>query len=450
MNKIRIGNDIRLLMTIEQNVDPNSTHAGSFNQSSIKQLRCYLVNTSFAKRIQPDDLTKFKRVGFPQFYQPTEHNINNSGYPSYYMMPANVHNYDTFSPDFHDYHWWPGFRGFGINPEPFNHYRPHRHDHKFDNVYLAESQVLPEENRISCLFPAVDQLMCGTYKLIVVLSVYEQGWGKHNLRTYTIDKGNIFELVDDHTGKSGNITIDVDGTGDRENLIKSIFANKDTDPSSPDKDVFYLPTNSSLRLGLNDIKGKPYNIFCILKDDCEVVYNPYDWNFNQLEFSIENGKEDILTVDKLGVLTSHDVLGVEDRVTVTVSCVDDPSINYQFVVAVQNLDTILLGFDDEENVQNMYPTSRTIYKYSIDNIVIDNTSSENYLWIFSQRKVDGVSRTVIDTSHTIPITSEVNIPLQDYGVRDGYYCYRSVDKVGAGDVRLNVEFNTSLYNYFGY
>lgn len=38
------------------------------------------------------------------------------------MSPANLCNYDRFEPDFHSFHWWPGYRGFGLHPEHF-------HDH---------------------------------------------------------------------------------------------------------------------------------------------------------------------------------------------------------------------------------------------------------------------------------------------------------------------------------
>jgi len=66
------------------------------------------------------------------------------------------------------------------------------------------------ENRIETYFPAQDQRMCGTYKLVVVLVIYESGWGKNNLHTYTIDYGDVFTLVDSGEGASGNVTIDVD------------------------------------------------------------------------------------------------------------------------------------------------------------------------------------------------------------------------------------------------
>ena len=127
-----------------------------------------------------EDQKCFKRVGFPDFYHPTENNINNAGFPSYHMMPANVCNYNRFLPDFHDYHWWPGYRGFGHYPEHFHGHKPmpdpmipvlppdvHAIDvfgkdgikfngtHMMEPFYLADSQVLHETNTLTCMFPAV-------------------------------------------------------------------------------------------------------------------------------------------------------------------------------------------------------------------------------------------------------------------------------------------------------
>lgn len=79
-----------------------------------------------------------------------------------------------------------------------------------DFRYLAPSNVLEGKNRIQVYFPACDQYACGVYKLVIVLVIYESGWGRCNLHTYTIDYGDIFTLVDDNTGASGDVTIDVD------------------------------------------------------------------------------------------------------------------------------------------------------------------------------------------------------------------------------------------------
>ena len=455
MRKIRIGNDIRLKLSIMPNEDAGFDRVDEFDLSNIKSVRCYLINTSFFEKPDPEDKKKFRRVGFPDYYLPTAHNINNSGFPSYHMMPASKHNYDEFLPDFHGFHWWPGFRGFGMHPE---HFRPipedmwgkhgifPNHPHEYNPYYLADSNVMHEVNTITCLFPAMHQLMCGTYKLVVILTVFEAGWGRENLRTYTIDKGDVFELVDDNTGESGNITIAVDERGDRENMLKGIFADEDTDDQDPDKNVFYMASNTVLRHGAHDVKGKQYNIFCVLNDDSTVVYNPYDWHFNELVFSVEDGKENELTVDKDGVLRAHDPLyGIESRVKVTVQDYDDLTIKYEFTVVIQNLDTILIGFDEENNVENMYPTKNTMFKYNAkaNCFVINNPREGNFLWIYSQRKVQYVKSVEEDNSLPVQLSSGIRIPVQDYGIQRGYYCYRSTSPILAGDMYLKIKFDTN-------
>ena len=223
MRKIRIGNDIRLKLKIKtirdqnlegfENFDWNTID--DFDQSNVKQLRCYLINTSFFECNCQPECKKHQRIGFPDFYHPTANNIHNCGFPHYHMAPANMCNYDKFSPDFHDYHWWPGYRGFGIYPEHFHeycghmhwhgtkpsHFYPHchnhhepffhgydhhgiahckpepfdqwlhpeyvpadvfgkenvvlNHPHPYEPYYLADSQVLNEKNTLTCMFPAV-------------------------------------------------------------------------------------------------------------------------------------------------------------------------------------------------------------------------------------------------------------------------------------------------------
>nr|UWG30425.1 MAG: hypothetical protein [Bacteriophage sp.] len=41
--------------------------------------------------------------------------------------------------------------------------------------------------------------MCGIYQLIVVVETFVPGWGKRQLKTNTIDYGEIFEIVDKGT-----------------------------------------------------------------------------------------------------------------------------------------------------------------------------------------------------------------------------------------------------------
>jgi hypothetical protein len=70
MRKIRIGNDIRLRLSIKPNEQAGFDKIDEMDMSSIKQLRCYLINTSWNRLPDPDKPLPFKRVGFPEYYMP--------------------------------------------------------------------------------------------------------------------------------------------------------------------------------------------------------------------------------------------------------------------------------------------------------------------------------------------------------------------------------------------
>ena len=153
-----------------------------------------------------------------------------------------------------------------------------------------------------------------------------------------------------------------------------------------------------------------------------------------------------LTVDKDGVLRAHNPLyGIESRVKVTVRDYDDLTIKYEFTVVIQNLDTILLGFDEENNVENMYPTKNTMFKYNAkaNSFVVNNPREGNFLWIYSQRKVQYVKSVEEDNSLPVQLSSGIRIPVQDYGIQSGYYCYRSTSPILAGDMYLKIKFDTN-------
>lgn len=172
MKTIRIGNDIRLKITLDG--------IENYQNTSIKQVRCYV------SRVE-DKPTSNIPCGFPQYIS-DEYNLNTCGFPIYRTHPFNCSCYK--------------YDGFGIFPKSrSNKYR------KFD--YLMPSKILQEKSVIECYFPANEQRYCGIYKLTVVICMYQQGWGTTNIRTYTVDYGNIFELVDDETGESGDLTITV-------------------------------------------------------------------------------------------------------------------------------------------------------------------------------------------------------------------------------------------------
>lgn len=504
MRKIRIGNDIRLKLKIKTLQDKegwenfNWGTIDEFDQTNVKQLRCYLINTSFFDCCGcKDDCKKHQRIGFPDFYHPTHHNINNCGIPCYHMAPANMCNYDKFSPDFHDFHWWPGYRGFGVYPEHFHeycdhmhwhgprpsHYYPHCHNHNdphccepfyhgydhhgiahckpepFDtwfhpeyvpqdvfgkeNVvlnhphpytpyYLADSQVLNEKNTLTCMFPAVQQKMCGTYKLVVVLTVFEQGWGRHNLHTYTIDKGDVFELVD-CGGESGPITLDVDSTGEKEGVVESIFTQYD---------MYVLPTNKTMKIGELDSRGKEYNIYTMLKDGTKILYNPLEWRYDQLLF--ESHDPDKLTIDADGTIHTHNINDVEETVQVTVKSAvpyqDNPEryAQYTFDVVIQKLNIMKMGFSNLDAKEYFSSDTEWLKKYDADApvFVVRNYNNGDYLWILSQRKIAYIKS--VEDEKIADLSSGFRVPTTDFGKKEGYFCYRSTAQILDGNMRIKI------------
>ena len=515
MRKIRIGNDIRLKLTIKPHNAPEFSGINDFDQSNVKQLRCYLINTSFCNCQKGKKCCKkpcCQKIGFPDFYQPTSYNINNCGIPHYHMAPANMCNYHFFSPDFNDYHWWPGYRGFGIYPEHFHdcchhphwhgtkpsrYYHGHRcepphfcgvgpcsperfqcglplhspdpmmpdpwvfgdplfpdhipadlfgkhevllnHPHCYEPFYLADSWVLNEKNTLQCFFPAVQQKMCGEYKLVVVLTVFEQGWGRHNLRTYTIDKGDVFELVDDSTGESGNITIDVDDSGNTECVFDSMYTEYDN---------YIVATNSKTPIGGLDLEDHEYNIYVVLKDGSTVLFNPYQWPFGQLLFS--SSDESTLVVGKDGSLQAQDwddkdadgnIITYKD-VDVTVRDITD-SVSFTFQVRVKKIDVIRIGFDDESSVDVVDPQDANFNDYSVKNISykVVNPSREQYLWVFSQRRIHYIKSIEPERDIVSELSSGIRVPMMNAEIKKhGYFCYRSVAPILAGEMNIKIKF----------
>lgn len=205
---IRIGNDIKMQVTLRG--------ISEYKQCNIKQIRCYLINTSMEHDCAKPHHKRYPHEPFPQFYTPSKYTLHENCRFEYNVDPCNVKcDYSQFGSGFHDYHIWPHYHGFGIKPGHFvdpccHHGHYHYHTCKPDLRYLAPSKVSQEENKITLWFPARDQRYCGQYRLTIVLVMYEPGWEKNDLHTYTIDYDYIFNLVDDETGQTGYISIDLD------------------------------------------------------------------------------------------------------------------------------------------------------------------------------------------------------------------------------------------------
>ena len=174
---IKIGNDIRL------NVVLNDKY--SFELTDIKKIKAYLTNTSTNGVTYPNS-------SYPLYYNASGFNTNLCGIPSYYTLP-----YDN---GFNGY-----YTGFGYSP---------RHTHAYNNCntnsFLAPHTLNKEEGSIQVYFPASQQLAVGTYKLTLVIEVYEYGWCNTNTRVYSYDYNNVFTLTED--GIDGDQIINTDGS----------------------------------------------------------------------------------------------------------------------------------------------------------------------------------------------------------------------------------------------
>ena len=159
---IRIGNDIKLNLTIISNKD--------FNQANIKQLKCFLINTTLDKCTDGcRDChwhKRFPREPFPQYYTPTPYALHTCGKPGYFFNPVpSKCEYDLFGRWFHDYHVWPGYNGFGVRPGKFSadpgYIMPLIPAKECcccdkDNIFLAPHKIVDGSNKIEVYFPARD------------------------------------------------------------------------------------------------------------------------------------------------------------------------------------------------------------------------------------------------------------------------------------------------------
>lgn len=182
MKQVVMGTDIRLQFTLDD--------LSEFDRTSIKQLRCYVIRK---EDIQYIDLDNY---GYPQYYSPTDYDLMYTSCCRYNWLPYNqyVYNCGMFGP-IDDYRYFPAYNGFGVNSKQFK---------IVPDKYLASSRVINDTNTIEMYFPAQDQKDFGKYIVLIVVTVYQPGWGSNNLRTFTINKGVQFEIVDGNDTEQGN------------------------------------------------------------------------------------------------------------------------------------------------------------------------------------------------------------------------------------------------------
>lgn len=201
-----------------------------------------------------------------------------------------------------------------------------------------------------------------------------------------------------------------------------------------------MASNSELKIGGIDSEGIDYNLYAILDDDTTVLYNPYDWHFPELKFTSSN--PDVVSVDKLGTLTAHDINTVEETVTITVQDIDE-NLSFTYTVKVKQMDTIKIGFDLEGDINQMSADNANLKDYSCKNKVysIANIESGRYMWVFSQRRIHYI-KAVEDENEELAaeLSSGFRVPMTTAVIKDGYFAYRSAAPILSGDMNIKIKF----------
>lgn len=238
--KVRIGNDICLHVTLLGNQ--------GIDYINIKSIRAFLINTS-----KQQDLDAQRRYDSVHYHDEMEDRRRVVKYVG--RFPAEPHcrpyhgtPYDLLHcghPTFHVHPVWAvaPYVGFGVYPHTFDPF--HNHLWGYDDMmdlhdkmlmkdedykeqygrceFMAPVMATDQPNVVDVHFPAENQIYKGNYKLMLIVKLYEPGYGRNNLRTVTMDYQDIFTLVgsSNEEGASGNITISVGNFMNAEKIVVS-------------------------------------------------------------------------------------------------------------------------------------------------------------------------------------------------------------------------------------
>lgn len=259
MKQVIIGTDIRLELTLEE--------LSEFDNTAIKQLRCYVIRKEDILYV---DLDNF---GYPQYYHPTEYDLMYTCHYCngcrYNWLPYNqeVFNSGMFGP-IDDYRYFHTYNGFGVKSKQFK---------IIPDKYLSASRVLDKKNTIEMYFPADNQRQFGEYIVVIVVTVYQPGWGSNNLRTYTINKGVQFELIDWYKNNEDDLqdgeTIEYDGYKFESKKVLAKYKRKA--PNGYHKVVEvneYRKQDNNFKEVVKDVKlFQTGNIYSVVKNDSNTL-----------------------------------------------------------------------------------------------------------------------------------------------------------------------------------
>lgn len=383
---IRIGNDIKVTFTIK---GPAKT-----DTINMKSLRVYFVNGSSP---QCPFVKRFPSEPFPQFYTPSKYTIHGCGNYEYNVSPHyDKCEYAVCSGGFHDYHLWPSYNGFGITPKKFGDCcEPTFND------FVAPYTIEEDTNKISAYFPACKQKV-GSYRMVVIMTTYESGWGKSNLHTYTIDYGYMFTIDNNELSIGGNVEID----GDSKTIIGS-----DIKEIRAASSVLYLRRGDLLKLGQKDSRSNLYNIYITLENGTTVQYNSNVLDNQKLRFV---GGEQYIKIDEEGTITMIDI--PEESTSLQIFATNNSSVKEVITIIPVTDDACYVGFDsttdgnqidvDDDSKFKLFNTPNKPY-------TVTNPIHGQYLWIVSNTPVLSVNSGISQ----IPLV-EAKVP----GFRYSYYC----------------------------
>lgn len=307
MKRIRIGNDV----VVRTSLDEFETN----DKLKIKTLQCLFIKQEYDNKSDND-----------MCYEPSQYvygccgccNYNAAVFNNGYNMPCTLR----------DPHWFPGYNGFGVNSNKFN----------CPKEYQSDVRVF--DNYVESYFPAKDQKL-GIFKVVFVAQVYTTGWGMNDLKTITIDKGELFTLVDSAEESTTDGLIDLtDGQGgDQENdklIVDAIFIKGGKKDKIENK--FILGTGGTHEL-LDYVTRGRY-VIEYLKDS---VYN-YITKENAKHFNfsiIQDNKPALSTVDEFGTITCREEISQYDKdVSIVVTSKYDNNIKDYVDYSVSTWNTI--------------------------------------------------------------------------------------------------------------
>lgn len=307
MKRIRIGNDV----VVRTSLDEFETN----DKLKIKTLQCLFIKQEYDNKSDND-----------MCYEPSQYvygccgccNYNVAVFNNGYNMPCTLR----------DPHWFPGYNGFGVNSNKFN----------CPKEYQSDVRVF--DNYVESYFPAKDQKL-GIFKVVFVAQVYTTGWGMNDLKTITIDKGELFTLVNSAEESTTDGLIDLtDGQGsDQENdklIVDAIFIKGGKKDKIENK--FILGTGGTHEL-LDYVTSGRY-VIEYLKDS---VYN-YITKENAKHFNfsiIQDNKPALSTVDEFGTITCREEISQYNKdVSIVVTSKYDNNIKDYVDYSVSTWNTV--------------------------------------------------------------------------------------------------------------